>query len=330
MPQSYVHLYTQHLLLLMLSLIVFKYLNVVPTKTPSEFLWDPAAGRIPPPSTFLTASFLSSGREMACAEVIPVPTLSDNYAYLLIDRKTNTAACVDPAEPEKVVAAAKERGVTLETCLCTHRHFDHSGGNEQIKKLVPGIEVIGSAYEETPGRTKAVTDGDTFRLGKFSDLQVKVLHAPCHTIGHLLYYLESRTDVNAKPIIFTGDTLFLAGCGRFFEGNAQQMHHALMKTIGSLPAETLVYCGHEYTIANLKFAATVEPNNFALQNKLEWAQKQQISGKPTVPSSIGEEKAYNPFMRVDRPEVQKAVGAPEGDEIQTMHILRERKNTFRG
>ncbi|CDJ66855.1 hydroxyacylglutathione hydrolase, putative [Eimeria necatrix] len=264
---------------------------------------------------------------MACAEVIPVPTLSDNYAYLLIDKKTKTAACIDPAEPEKVIAAAKEHGVTLQKCLCTHRHADHSGGNEQIKTLVPGIEVIGSAYEETPGRTKAVCDGETFRIG---DLLVKVLHAPCHTSGHVLYYVESRTDSNASPIIFTGDTLFLAGCGRFFEGDATQMHRALMKIIGELPAETLVYCGHEYTLANLRFAASVEPNNAAVQNKLEWAQQQRNAGKPTIPSSIGEEKTYNPFMRVDRPEVQRAVRAPEGDEVQTMHILRERKNTFRG
>lgn len=264
---------------------------------------------------------------MACAEVILVPTLSDNYAYLVIDKKTKTAACVDPAEPEKVIAVAKDRDVTLRTCLCTHKHADHSGGNVQIKKLIPDIEVVGSAYEETPGRTTAVSDGDTFRIG---DLQVRVHHTPCHTGGHVLYYMESRTDVNAKPIIFTGDTLFLGGCGRFFEGDATLMHRALMKTIAKLPSETLVYCGHEYSVANLQFAASVEPDNIALQSKLDWARKQRASGKPTIPSSIGEEKAYNPFMRVDKPNLQKAVGAPEGDEIQTMHILRERKNVFKG
>ncbi|KAL8274597.1 hypothetical protein Esti_001500 [Eimeria stiedai] len=264
---------------------------------------------------------------MACAEVIPIPTLSDNYAYLVIDKKTKAAACVDPAEPEKVVAAAKEHGVTLHKCLCTHKHFDHSGGNVKIKKLIPEIEVVGSAYEETPGKTKAVTEGDTFLLG---DLLVKALHAPCHTSGHMLYYMESRTDPNAQPIIFTGDTLFLAGCGRFFEGDASQMHRALMEKIGTLPAETLVYCGHEYSLANLQFAATIEPHNNALENKLDWARKQRAAGKPTIPSTIGEEKAYNPFMRVDKLEVQKAVGAPAGDQVQTMHLLRERKNVFRG
>lgn len=264
---------------------------------------------------------------MACADVILVPTLSDNYAYLVIDKKTKAAACVDPAEPEKVLAAAKEHGVTLRTCLCTHKHADHSGGNVKIKALLPDIEVVASAYEDTPGRTKAVCDGDTFRIG---DLLVKVLHAPCHTSGHVLYYMESRTDMNVKPIIFTGDTLFLGGCGRFFEGDATMMHRALLKTIGTLPAETLVYCGHEYSLANLQFAATVEPHNVALQSKLEWARSQRAAGKPTIPSSIGEEKAFNPFMRVDKPDVQKAVGAPHGDEVQTMHILRERKNVFRG
>ncbi|KAL8440539.1 hypothetical protein Efla_003210 [Eimeria flavescens] len=262
--------------------------------------------------------------KMACAEVIPIPTLSDNYAYLVIDKKTKAAACVDPAEPEKVVAAAKQHGVTLQTCLCTHRHSDHSGGNVKIKSLLPNIEVVCSAYEETPGRTKArklhVSTGD---------LLVKVLHAPCHTAGHVLYYMESRTDMNEKPIIFTGDTLFLAGCGRFFEGDAAQMHKALKK-IAALPSETLVYCGHEYSVANLQFAATVEPNNAILSSKLDWAKKQRAAGKPTIPSSIGEEKGYNPFMRVDKPEVQKAAGAPQGDEVQTLHILRERKNVFRG
>ncbi|XP_026190581.1 hydroxyacylglutathione hydrolase cytoplasmic [Cyclospora cayetanensis] len=270
---------------------------------------------------------VSSREADACAEVILVPTLSDNYAYVIIDKKTKAAACVDPAEPEKVVAAAKERDVTLRACLCTHKHADHSGGNERIKQLVPDIEVFCSAYEDTPGRTRAVYDGESFRIG---DLHVKVMHAPCHTSGHVLYYMESRTDMNANPIIFTGDTLFLAGCGRFFEGDATQMHRALMKSIAALPAETLVYCGHEYSVSNLRFAASIEPNNMALEAKLEWAQKQRAEGRPTIPSSIGEEKAYNPFMRCDRREIQKAVGAPEGDEVQTMHILRERKNMFRG
>lgn len=264
---------------------------------------------------------------MACAEVILIPTLSDNYAYLVIDKKTKTAACVDPAEPEKVVAAAKEHGVTLETCLCTHKHFDHSGGNVEIKKLLPNIEVVGSAYEETPGRTRAVSNGDTFRLG---DLIVKVLHTPCHTSGHVLYYMESRSDMTAKPIIFTGDTLFLGGCGRFFEGDATMMYNALIKTVSKLPDETLVYCGHEYSVANLQFAASVEPNNMSVQSKLEWAKKQRAAGRPTIPSSIGEEKAYNPFMRVDKPNIQQTVGAPPGDGIQAMHILRERKNAFKG
>lgn len=278
-----------------------------------------------------SASFASSARKpqfnMACAQVVLIPTLADNYAYLLIDRLTKTAACVDPAEPEKVIAAAEKHGVTLRTCLCTHKHLDHSGGNMRLKELIPSIEIVGSAYEDTPGRTKAVCDGDTFRIG---DLQVKVLHAPCHTSGHILYYMESRSDVNSSPIIFTGDTLFLGGCGRFFEGDAAQMHEALIKKIGSLAAETLVYCGHEYSVSNLEFAASIDPHNAALQNKLEWAKRQRANGRATIPSSIGEEKAYNPFMRVDKTEIQKAVGAPPGDAVQTMHILRERKNVFRG
>ncbi|KFH00219.1 hydroxyacylglutathione hydrolase [Toxoplasma gondii VAND] len=257
------------------------------------------------------------------ADVMLVPTLSDNYAYLLVDRETKEAACVDPAEPQKVLAAAKKAGVDLKMCLCTHKHLDHSGGNEELAQRHPEIQVVGSGYERTPGVQKMVRDGDVFSLGS---LRIRVLHAPCHTGGHVLYFVTSSKHPEGKaPILFTGDTLFVGGCGRFFEGTAQQMCHALLDVIRSLPKATRVYCGHEYTKSNLEFALKVEPSNKDLQEKYAWTVEQRKANKPTVPSSVEQEMRYNPFMRVEEKAVQEAMHAV-GDKVETMQRLRDLKN----
>uniref|UniRef100_A0A3Q2Z5E0 Hydroxyacylglutathione hydrolase, mitochondrial n=1 Tax=Hippocampus comes TaxID=109280 RepID=A0A3Q2Z5E0_HIPCM len=195
-----------------------------------------------------------------------LPALSDNYMYLLIDTDTKEAAIVDPVEPVKVVEAVRKHGVRLTTVLTTHHHWDHAGGNEKMVKLMPGLKVYGGD-DRVDAITKKVSHGNNLKVGS---LNVKCLFTPCHTTGHICYYV-TKDDSSEPPAAFTGDTLFVAGCGKFFEGTAEQMYKALIEILGRLPAETRVYCGHEYTVSNLKFARHVEPDNEVIQKKLAWA-----------------------------------------------------------
>jgi len=258
-------------------------------------------------------------------KVIPVPCEQDNYAYLVIDEDSKQAAVVDPVNPSALIAAAEKEGVKIIAVITTHHHWDHAGGNEEIVKSIPGLKVYGGD-DRINALTNKVGDGDTITIGS---IKITVYFTPCHTKGHVLYFAQQE---GAKaPAIFTGDTLFIAGCGRFFEGDAKQMHHALNEVITSLPHATLVYCGHEYTVANLKFAKTVDPKNQALLSKLEWAEAKVSKKEYTVPSTIAEELTFNPFMRVTNPDVIKNVGLPEGsDPVKVMHALREAKNNFKG
>jgi len=263
-------------------------------------------------------------------EVVPVPVLSDNYAYLLVDTEGKCAAAVDPAEPKKVLAAAKELGVKVVLSLTTHKHWDHAGGNVELSQLLPDLPIVGSAYEDVPGVNKRVKDHETITLGT---LDIEALHAPCHTRGHVLYFVRPHLETES-PVLFTGDTLFIGGCGRFFEGTGADMVNC-MKTISSLPPDSKVYCGHEYTVANLTFAASVEPSNTALQDKLAWAKRQRSMGLPTVPSTISEELLYNPFMRISSegllfPESARPKGENRRpDDAQLMTTLRDMKNNFK-
>mmetsp|Transcript_449 Transcript_449/g.826 ORF Transcript_449/g.826 Transcript_449/m.826 type:complete len:255 (-) Transcript_449:530-1294(-) len=254
---------------------------------------------------------------MASIRVVPVPVLSDNYAYLVIDEATKVAAAVDPAEPDKVLAAARREGVTVQTVLTTHKHWDHSSGNEAMASRIPGLDVVGGEIDAVPAATRNVRDQDTFPLASGSAVQVRALATPCHTRGHICYFVEQ-----GGPHVFTGDTLFIGGCGRFFEGGAVEMYHALVEILAELPGDTQVWCGHEYTRKNLDFAVTVEPGNEALQRKRTWA----YSVEQTIPSSIAGEREINVFMRVNSPQLQAVVGV--SDPIQALAILRERKDQF--
>ncbi|XP_026728931.1 hydroxyacylglutathione hydrolase, mitochondrial isoform X2 [Trichoplusia ni] len=249
-----------------------------------------------------------------------LPALKDNYMYLLIDKRTNQAAIIDPVEPETVLRAVCEHGVNLTTVLTTHHHWDHAGGNQELVKKIPNIEVYGGD-DRIGALTKKVEHNTIFNIG---NMVVQCLFTPCHTAGHICYFVTTPDEAN-DSIVFTGDTLFLAGCGRFFEGTAEQMYGA-MSILGSLPDNTKVYCGHEYTVQNLKFAAHVEPKNEHIKNKLEWAIQRREDGKPTVPSTISEEKQINPFMRVVEPAVMIHAGAK--DAIDTMRSIRLEKDTF--
>ncbi|KAL9689154.1 hypothetical protein QQ045_033587 [Rhodiola kirilowii] len=257
-------------------------------------------------------------------KIIYVPCLEDNYSYIIIDDATKEAALVDPVEPEKVLKVANEHGASPKMVLTTHHHWDHAGGNDKIKELVPGIKVFGGSIDNVRGCTDKVDNGDKLSLG--ANLAILCLHTPCHTNGHISYYVTGEEqDV---PAVFTGDTLFIAGCGKFFEGTAEQMYQSLCITLCSLPKPTRVYCGHEYTVKNLQFAQTVEPENEKINQKLVWAQRQRKEGLPTIPSTIGEEMETNPFMRVDLPEIKEKIGFQS--PVEALKEIRWRKDNWRG
>uniref|UniRef100_T1J5N6 hydroxyacylglutathione hydrolase n=1 Tax=Strigamia maritima TaxID=126957 RepID=T1J5N6_STRMM len=250
-----------------------------------------------------------------------LPALQDNYMYLIVDEATKEAAIVDPVEPDKVINKVREEGANLTTVLTTHHHWDHAGGNADLVKKVKNLRVCGGD-SRIDALTNMVSHGDEFQVGK---LFVKCLFTPCHTSGHICYFVTSQSG--APPAVFTGDTLFLAGCGRFFEGKPEEMYRALVEVLGNLPDITRVYCGHEYSVANLKFAQCVEPDNAAIYEKMAWAKNQVQKHEPTVPSTIGEEKMYNPFMRVCEESVQQH--ACQTDPIATMGVIRKEKDNFK-
>ncbi|KAJ0978430.1 hypothetical protein J5N97_013904 [Dioscorea zingiberensis] len=257
-------------------------------------------------------------------KIYHIPCLEDNYAYLIVDEATREAAAVDPVEPEKVIRAADEAGADIKLVLTTHRHWDHAGGNNKMKQLVPGFKVYGGSLDNVEGCDNKVENGDRLSLG--ADVNILALHTPCHTKGHISYFVTSKTE--EVPAVFTGDTLFIAGCGKFFEGTAEQMYESLCVTLGSLPRPTHVFCGHEYTEKNLRFALTVEPENEKISQKLSWAQQQRLANLPTIPSTIDEEFETNPFMRVDLPEIQAKVGCHSPTEA--IMEIRRMKDNWRG
>ena len=253
-----------------------------------------------------------------------VTQLSDNFAYLISDDATGECAVVDCAEADKVLAAVKQHGFKLTSVLTTHWHGDHSGGNADIVGKVPGLHVFGASAENgrIPALTDPVADGDKFKVGS---LEARVIGIPAHTNGHVAYYFPQLKSV------FTGDTLFVGGCGRVFEGKAATMVDSLKK-LASLPDDTKVYCGHEYTEKNLRFALTLEPNNARLKTKHEWSKKVTSEGGHTVPSSIEDEKQTNPFLRADSAELQASVKRIDpqigNDPISIFAKARELKDHF--
>lgn len=249
--------------------------------------------------------------------------LEDNYMYLIIDEKTKTAAAVDPVEPDKIIATVKNEGVHLSTVLTTHHHYDHAGGNKDLTAKVKGLAVYGGD-DRVDALTHKVANGNRLNIGSLS---VTCLFTPCHTKGHICYFVQPEAS-DKDPAVFTGDTLFIGGCGKFFEGTADQMYHALVKSLGNLPHNTKVYCGHEYTVSNLTYALHAEPDNEAVKTKLEWAKNQRSKSIPTVGlSTIADEFTYNPFMRVEEKPLQSR--AKTSSPVETMGYLRSEKDRFR-
>jgi hydroxyacylglutathione hydrolase len=221
-------------------------------------------------------------------EIVRIPALSDNYIWLMHDRASGETVVIDPAVAEPVLDAARERGWRISQIWNTHWHPDHTGGNAAVKEAT-GCTITGPAAEAAriPTLDRLVAEGGTASLGA---IEAKVLEVPAHTAGHIAYHLPSEN------LVFVGDTLFAMGCGRLFEGNAEQMHDNLQR-LALLPPDTQVYCAHEYTLSNARFAVTVEPENQAIAARLAEVEAARAAGQATVPTSIGAERATNPFMR---------------------------------
>ncbi|MDB5735978.1 MAG: Hydroxyacylglutathione hydrolase [Alphaproteobacteria bacterium] len=248
-------------------------------------------------------------------EIEIVPCLTDNYAYLV--QSGDYCAVVDPSEPAPVRAALARRGWKLTHILNTHHHLDHTGGNLELKQET-GALVVGPGKDAA--RIPGIDIGVDERTGwEFDGRRVHVLEVPAHTRGAITFVIDGHA--------FTGDTLFTLGCGRLFEGDAAMMWESLSKLM-TLPDDTLIWCGHEYTQSNGRFALTLEPGNGMLQERMISVNAARAAGKPTVPGSLGEEKLTNPFLRPYSAEIRKSLGMETASTVAVFGEIRERKNNF--
>jgi hydroxyacylglutathione hydrolase len=243
--------------------------------------------------------------------------LKDNFGVLVHDPETDATASIDAPEAAPVEAALKATGWKLTDILVTHHHHDHTGGIEELKERY-GCRVVAPDAEADgiPDVDETVSENDIVRVG---GLQARVLETPGHTAGHITYFFPD------DKLCFAGDTLFSIGCGRVIEGNAEMMWDSLLK-LRALADDTRVYCGHEYTAANIRFAKTIEPDNAALAKREQEVSRLTAEKKPTAPSLLGDEKAANPFLRADVPEVAAKVGLAGAPAWQVFAEIRERKN----
>jgi hydroxyacylglutathione hydrolase len=237
----------------------------------------------------------------------PVPILSDNYAWLLVEAASGAVGIVDPAEPEPVIAALRAAGGRLDLILLTHHHADHVAGTDAVRAAFPGAVVVGAAADahRLPRLDRAVAEGETVALG---GAPARVIDTPGHTRGHIAFFFADGA------VLACGDTLFSLGCGRLIEGSAAEMFASLAK-LAALPDAALVCCGHEYTESNARFALSVDPANAALRARAAEAGAQRAAGEPTVPSRLGSERQANPFLR-----------APD---VAAFAALRSRKDLYR-
>ncbi|MCC7259704.1 MAG: hydroxyacylglutathione hydrolase [Alphaproteobacteria bacterium] len=252
-------------------------------------------------------------------EIVQIPVLFDNYIYLAHDAGSGATAAIDPALAEPVLDALHARGWQLTHILNTHHHIDHIGGNIELKQAT-GCIIVG--YGEDAARISGIDvqlkDGDVFMLGS---ARADVLFVPGHTRGHITYWFAD------EHVLFCGDTLFSMGCGRLFEGTPEQMYASLSR-IAALPEDTLVYCTHEYTESNGRFALTLEPGNGDLQTRMAEVRGLRAEGRPTVPSTLGVEKRTNPFLRTESVEIRKNLGMLNAAPVQVFTEIRHRKDRF--
>jgi len=256
---------------------------------------------------------------MSILEIHQIPVLSDNYVYLIEDKESGECAVVDPAVAEPVLDLLDARGMKLAYVLNTHHHGDHTGGNLALKAKT-GCKIVGAGSDAAriPGIDIELGQGDVFDLGHS---QAQVLEVPGHTSGHIAYWFKEARA------LFCGDTLFALGCGRLFEGSPAQMW-ASLSALRSLPGDTRIYCAHEYTQANARFALTVDPDNQALRARAKVVDGLRAKGEPTVPSILAEECATNPFLRADDADFCRALGMVQSDPVSVFAETRHRKDIF--
>jgi|SRR5665213_21190 len=253
---------------------------------------------------------------MTAPNVALVPCLSDNYAYLVWDGG-GLCAVVDPSEPEPVRRALAEHGLKLTHILNTHHHFDHTGGNLPLKEEF-GAKIVGPAKDKAriPGIDVGVSEDAPWIFGAHT---ARILEIPAHTSGHIAFVFDG--------LAFTGDTLFAMGCGRLFEGTPQMMWTSLSKLM-RLSNDTKIYCGHEYTLSNGRFALTLEPKNADLQARMREVEALRAKQAPTIPSTLGLEKKTNPFLRPDSAEIRATLGMQDTDDVAVFAEIRKRKDNF--
>ena len=248
-----------------------------------------------------------------------ISCLNDNYSYLIHDEISNKVAIIDPSEfgpCDKIISSNYKK---LDFILNTHHHYDHIGGNKDLKKKY-NSKIIGFENDNNriPGIDILVKDNEDFRIG---NLELTILFIPGHTSGHIAFYLKK------EKIIFTGDTLFSLGCGKVFEGTNKQMFESLNR-LKKLPIDTRIYCGHEYTYKNFKFCLKFNPNNSFLKKKGEIIESNLKKNKPTIPSTIGDEILSNIFLKFDDPDVKKAINLENSSDLEIFTKLRDLKDNF--
>lgn len=256
-------------------------------------------------------------------EIVQVPVWSDNYAYLLI-ADDGTCAVVDSPEAAPMLGIIEERGLCLTHLFNTHHHPDHIGSNEELLRRFPALEIWGGLYDfehgRIPGQTRVLLHEEPFSWG---GAECRVLEVPGHTLGHIAYAFDTGA-------VFVGDTLFVGGCGRLFEGDAAMMTHSLYEVLGALPDESRIYCAHEYTEANLGFALSVDKDNVALKIYSENVRRARAQNRSTVPSLLIDERAINPFLRCDSAAIHAATGSSaDRPRHEVFGILRSMKDNHR-
>lgn len=252
-------------------------------------------------------------------EIIQIPAFSDNYIYLIVDQDSRHSFCVDPGLSEPVLEELKKRNLKLDYILVTHHHNDHIGGTIKIKEQTK-CKIVGFRNDASriPEIDIMVDEGHKLNLGR---IIFEVFEVPGHTIGHVCYYSKD------SKLLFCGDTLFSIGCGRVFEGTNEQMLESLLK-IRSLPDDTRVFCGHEYTESNILFALTLDPNNSNLLKKLEIVNEKRKNGQSTIPFLLGDEKKLNPFLNVDNTGYLEKIKIKGKTDLEIFNILRKKKDNF--
>ena len=253
--------------------------------------------------------------------VTVIPAFGDNFIYLYEYAK-NKALAVDPCDSLLVEQALNRKQLQLTTILVTHHHWDHTAGIADLKKKT-GCEVIGGDRQRIKGIDRVVGNGQVIKL---SDTEILVIATPGHTSTSLSYYIAPSND-KTEPIVWTGDTMFINGCGRIFECDAETMLDSLLN-LAALPPDTLVYCGHDYTVENYEFALSIEPDNKDVKERLKEVKETLRTGGYPVGSTILQERKTNPFLRTDTPEIKAALGMSDADPVEVFAQMRRRKDVF--